>query len=209
MTIKKIENYLLPKKTDYVGAKVDWKINKHRAALLIHDMQDYFVGFYGKDAPLIKQVIEYIEQLKTWCVQHHIPVYYTAQPAVQDAQDRALLNDMWGQGLTAFPDQANIVEALKPTAQDTVLTKWRYSAYFRSDLEQQLKQQQKDQLIICGVYAHIGVLQTAAESFMNGIQPFVVADAVADFSLQDHLFALQYIHRNLGVVQHTNDIVAL
>ncbi|KAE9902304.1 isochorismatase family protein, partial [Enterobacteriaceae bacterium TzEc051] len=58
------------------------------------------------------------------------------------------------------------------------------------------------------VYAHIGVLQTAAEAFMNGIQPFMVGDSVADFSLQDHLFALQYVHRNLGVVEDAQSVIA-
>lgn len=207
MSIRKIESYHLPLKQDYPEAKVDWKIDKQRAALLIHDMQDYFINFYGEESPLIQIVMHNISKLKVWCVQNDIPVYYTAQPAKQDNQDRALLNDMWGAGLTAYPEQADIVKQLAPTKHDLVLTKWRYSAFYRSDLEQLLKQEQRDQLIICGVYAHIGVLQTAAEAFMNGIKPFVIADSVADFSLKDHLFALQYVQRNLGVVHHVNQLV--
>lgn len=207
MTIKKIDNYHLPLKQDYPEAKVNWTVNKKRAALLIHDMQDYFVSFYGEDSPLIQTVIDHIGQLKTWCTDHNIPVYYTAQPPTQDHKDRALLNDMWGAGLTAFPEKSDIVKPLTPSKHDTVLTKWRYSAYFRSDLKEQLQQQERDQLIICGVYAHIGVLQTAAESFMNDIQPFVIADAVADFNLKDHVFALQYVQRNLGVVNHLDQLI--
>lgn len=207
MTIKKISNYHLPLKQDYAEAKVNWVVDKKRAALLIHDMQDYFVDFYGHDSSLIEIVIHHISQLKAWCVQNDIPVYYTAQPAIQDEKDRALLNDMWGAGLTAFPEKAEIVKALVPTKHDVVLTKWRYSAYFRSDLKQRLEEQGRDQLIICGVYAHIGVLQTAAESFMHGIQPFVVSDAVADFSLKDHIFALDYVQRNLGVVNQAHQLI--
>lgn len=208
MAIPKIQSYPLPFKKDYPAAKVRWKIDKKRAALLIHDMQDYFINFYGEDSPLIQDVINNIAQLKTWCMENHIPVFYTAQPAEQKDEDRALLNDMWGPGLTAYPEQAEIVEKLSPMQQDHVLTKWRYSAFYNSDLQKILKETEKDQLIICGVYAHIGVLQTAAEAFMNGIQPFVVGDSVADFSLKEHLFALQYVHRNLGVVEDAQSVIA-
>lgn len=208
MAIPKIQSYPLPFKQDYPAAKVKWKIEKNRAALLIHDMQDYFINFYGEDSPLIQEVINNIAQMKAWCVVNHIPVFYTAQPVKQNDEDRALLNDMWGPGLTAYPEQAEIVQKLAPTQHDVVLTKWRYSAFYHSNLQNQLKEMGKDQLIICGVYAHIGVLQTAAEAFMNGIQPFVVGDSVADFSLQDHLFALQYVHRNLGVVEDAQSVIA-
>ncbi|MDQ1210055.1 bifunctional isochorismate lyase/aryl carrier protein [Acinetobacter baylyi] len=208
MTIPKIPSYPLPFKQDYPAAKVNWKIEKNRAALLIHDMQDYFVNFYGEDSELIQQVVDNIAQIKAWCVANDVPVFYTAQPAEQKDQDRALLNDMWGPGLTAYPEQAAIVKKLMPNEQDQVLTKWRYSAFYNSDLEKILKEAQKDQLIICGVYAHIGVLQTAAEAFMNGIQPFVVGDSVADFSLKDHLFALQYVQNNLGVVEDVECVIA-
>ncbi|EPF75597.1 isochorismatase family protein [Acinetobacter rudis] len=207
MAIPKIQNYELPFKQDYPIAKVNWKIEKNRAALLIHDMQEYFIHFYGDNSPLMQKIIENIAQIKAWCIAQNIPVFYTAQPATQQDQDRALLNDMWGPGLTAYPEQAKIVHQLAPNEQDHLLTKWRYSAFYRSDLQKILSETQKDQLIICGIYAHIGVLQTAAEAFMNGIQPFVVGDSVADFSLEDHLFALRYVQRNLGVVEDAQHVM--
>ncbi|MBC2906183.1 isochorismatase family protein [Streptomyces sp. PSKA01] len=38
----------------------------------------------------------------------------------------------------------------------------------------------------------VGVLLTAADAFTNAIQPFVVADAVADCSAEEHSMALQW-----------------
>ncbi|MFD2640932.1 isochorismatase family protein [Pseudomonas japonica] len=207
MSIALLSDYPLPTPNLYREAKVAWPLQTRRSALLIHDMQDYFVNFYERKDGLISDVIGNIVRLKAWCRAHGIPVYYSAQPAQQNPQDRGLLTDMWGSGLTARPELAGIVQALAPQAQDRMLVKWRYSAFFRSDLARQLADEGRDQLIICGVYAHIGVLQTAADAFMQGIQPFVVGDAVADFSQADHLNALQYVQRNLGVVKTLADVV--
>lgn len=209
MTIPKIEDYPLPTADEYAPAKVGWRVEAPKAALLIHDMQDYFLQFYREDSAMVKQVIDNIAALKAWAKKNDVPVYYTAQPAKQDDASRGLLNDMWGPGLPAKPELADVVAELAPDEDDRVLTKWRYSAFFSSDLEVLLAEEGRDQLIICGIYAHIGVLQTAADAFMKNIKPFMVADAVADFSRENHLYALGYMHRNLGVSTTTNETVSV
>jgi bifunctional isochorismate lyase/aryl carrier protein len=115
---------------------------------------------------------------------------------------------MWGPGLTARPAGASVCSELAPREGDVVLTKWRYSAFQRSDLETRLHEAGRDQLLICGVYAHIGVLMSACEAFMKDIQPFVVADALADFSEDEHRMALNYVAQRCGRVAWTEDLVA-
>ncbi|EAA2152237.1 isochorismatase family protein, partial [Salmonella enterica subsp. enterica serovar Oranienburg] len=186
MAIPKLQSYALPTALDIPTNKVNWAFEPERAALLIHDMQDYFVSFWGRNCPMMDQVIANIAALRQYCKEHHIPVYYTAQPKEQSDEDRALLNDMWGPGLTRSPEQQKVVEALTPDEADTVLVKWRYSAFHRSPLEQMLKDTGRNQLIITGVYAHIGCMTTATDAFMRDIKPFMVADALADFSREEH-----------------------
>ncbi|MEG1212431.1 MAG: isochorismatase [Leclercia sp.] len=207
MAIPKLTGYALPGSNEMPTNKVNWALEPARAALLIHDMQEYFLNFWGDNCPMMDQVVANIAALRDYCKKHNIPVYYTAQPKEQSDDDRALLNDMWGPGLTRSPEQQRIVAALTPDDNDTVLVKWRYSAFHRSPLEQMLKESGRDQLIITGVYAHIGCMTTATDAFMRDIQPFFVADALADFSRDEHLMSLNYVAGRSGRVVMTDELL--
>ncbi|OSM98967.1 isochorismatase [Lonsdalea populi] len=208
MSIPKLNAYPLPTAEQLPADKVRWTLEPQRAALLIHDMQQYFLNFWGEDSPLTARVVQNIVRLKQICRQQGIPVFYTAQPQQQSDSDRALLNDMWGPGINQHPEQQKIIPALTPETGDTVLVKWRYSAFVRSDLEQQMKKAGRDQLIVCGVYAHIGCLTTATDAFMRDIQPFMAADALADFSQEEHMMALRYAAGRCGRVATVNQLLA-
>lgn len=207
MAIPKLTGYALPTANDIPDNKVQWAFEPDRAALLIHDMQEYFLNFWGDDSEMMDTVVANIAALRDFCKKNGIPVYYTAQPKEQSDEDRALLNDMWGPGLTRSPEQQRVIAALAPDEADTVLVKWRYSAFHRSPLEQMLKESGRNQLIITGVYAHIGCMTTATDAFMRDIKPFFVADALADFSRDEHLMSLKYVAGRSGRVVMTDELL--
>ncbi|ELI0635369.1 isochorismatase family protein [Vibrio harveyi] len=198
MAIPSISGYSLTKVKP--ENRVNWSVEPHRAVLLIHDMQQYFLNFYDADSELIQTLTRNIQEIKQACIDAGIPVVYTAQPGDQRQEDRALLTDFWGPGLKADDNITRISPALAPTEQDTVYNKWRYSAFQRTPLKSMMDETGRDQLIIVGIYAHIGCLQTAAEAFMTDIKAFMVSDAVADFSASDHDMALNYVAGRCGYV---------
>ena len=193
--------------------RVNWRVDPARAALLVHDMQRYFVRAFelerdGQPLPdaQINIAIANIRRLVDAAHAANIPVYYTAQPPRQNPADRRLLTDFWGDGLQD-DENAQILDELAPTEADTVLTKWRYSAFVRSPLEEQLKDLGRDQLIIGGIYAHIGCLTTALEAFMRDIQPFMVTDALADFTEKEHRMACEYASGRCARVLNTAEVL--
>ena len=193
--------------------RVNWRVDPAHAALLVHDMQRYFVRAFelerdGQPLPdaQINIAIANIRRLLDAAHAANIPVYYTAQPPRQNPADRRLLTDFWGDGLQD-DENARILDELAPTEADTVLTKWRYSAFVRSPLEEQLKDLGRDQLIIGGIYAHIGCLTTALEAFMRDIQPFMVADALADFTAEEHRMACEYASGRCACVINTAEVL--
>jgi len=110
--------------------------------------------------------------------------------------------------IDADPRAEEIVDELAPQPGDVRLTKWRYSAFQRSSFAEQLAERGRDQLLITGVYAHIGCQATAVEAFMRDVRPFLVADGVADFSRRHHDQAVEYVAQRCGVAISTADLLA-
>lgn len=198
-----IAPYDLPAAADLPPSRADWALDPARAALLIHDMQAYFTGAFVPDSGPIAPATENIARLAAHCRAAGIPVFYTAQKGEQDARDRGLQGDLWGPGMRRVEEHEGIVPPLEPQAQDFVLVKHRYSAFQRSNLAELMRARGRDQLLVCGIYAHIGCQFTAAEAFQRDIQPFFVADALADFSREWHLAALESVADCCGVVLTT------
>nr|WP_158882409.1 isochorismatase family protein [Amycolatopsis anabasis] len=208
MAIPAIAPYRVPGEDELPASRVTWSPAPERAVLLVHDMQRYFVAPYQRDAEPLSTVVPNIALLAERAHALGIPVVYSAQPGDQSPEDRRLLSDFWGPGLRAAPEDEPIIGELAPADGDVRLTKWRYSAFQRTELRGMLRDWGRDQLLITGIYAHMGCLMTAAEAFMQDVEAFLVADAVADFSLEDHRMALRYAALRCAVVAPTGGVLA-
>lgn len=207
MALPAISPYPMPGAADLPRNKVSWTPDPQRAVLLIHDMQRYFLDAFTPGQPPVTELLANIQRLRQHCTTLGIPVVYSAQPGGQTPEQRGLQLDLWGPGINDGPYQKQIVDALAPSEGDIFLTKWRYSAFIKTGLLELLRERQRDQLIICGIYAHIGCLQTASHAFMHDVQAFLVADALGDFSQEQHHLALNYAAKLCAVTTTTQRII--
>lgn len=207
MPIPPIAPYPMPRADQLPTSLVDWCPHPERAVLLVHDMQAYFTAAFAADCSPYVELLANLGRLRRTAAELGIPVVYSAQPGAMDRRQRGLLHDFWGEGMRRRPDDVDIVDALRPGQNDLVITKWRYSAFVRSGLEEAIRAHGRDQLIVCGIYAHIGCLVTAIDAFSLDIEPFLVADAVADMSADHHRLALEYAARCCSRVLSTKQVV--
>ncbi|MBT2368693.1 isochorismatase family protein [Streptomyces sp. ISL-10] len=184
-----------------------WTIDPARAVLLIHDMQRYFLAPFPVGEAPVTDLVRNATELREQFARRGAPVAYTAQPGGMTDEERGLLKDFWGPGMRVDREHRKVVDPLEPKSGDWMFTKWRYSAFFRTELLERMRSEGRDQLVVCGVYAHVGVLMTAVEAFTNDIETFLVADAVADFSERHHRQALTYAAERCAVVTTTKAVV--
>ncbi|MGV9310703.1 isochorismatase family protein [Streptomyces sp. NPDC003691] len=208
MAMSPIDPYRMPGPGELPEAAMPWRPDPDRAAVLVHDMQRYFLRPFPAGRSPLTELVAHTAKVLGAARAAGMPVLYTAQPGGMSRRDRGLLHDLWGPGMSTDETDRGIAADVAPEPGDTVLTKWRYSAFHRSDLEERLRAAGRDQLLVCGVYAHMGCLLTACDAFSRDIQPFLVADALGDVSLDDHLMALRYAAARCAVPLCTEDVLA-
>ncbi|MGW1076617.1 isochorismatase family protein [Streptomyces sp. NPDC002537] len=204
MALPAIAPYPMPRADDLPANKVGWTADPDRAVLLVHDLQNHFLGAFAAGEPPLTELLANVRTLKGRCERLGVPVVHTVQPGGQTPAERGLQQDFWGPGVPDDEHARAIAPAVAPTGHDTVLTKRKYSAFARTDLAGRLAAQGRDQLVVVGVYAHIGVMTTACDAWAHDVQPFLVADAVADFSAEDHAMALRWAAATCAVVTTTD-----
>ncbi len=187
--------------------RVNWRFDAKSAVLLIHDMQNYWIEPFEQPTSFITN----ISLLREQCQRHGIPIIFTEVKVAQNDTERGLAYDLFGPGIgrtaDAKPGDHEIIAALKPSEQDYLIVKPKYSAFFQTDLDHMLQEWQRRQIILCGVFAHHGCMVTAIDAYMRDYQVFFVADALGDYSLEAHHMALDYVAKLCGQLTVTADFL--
>ncbi|MEV4432580.1 isochorismatase family protein [Streptomyces sp. NPDC049555] len=204
MALPSIRAYPLPSAGDLPANRVSWTADPARAVLLVHDLQQHFLSAFPAGQQPLTGMLAHTARLLARARRLGVPVVYSVQRGGQSPKERGLQLDFWGPGVADDPAALAVPDAVAPVPGDTLLTKWKYSAFARTDLEERMRGWGRDQLVITGVYAHIGVMMTAADAWMRDIRAFVVADAVADFSAEEHAMALRWAAGRCAAVTTTD-----
>lgn len=74
-----------------------------------------------------------------------------------------------------------------------IMEKSSFSAFKEPEFEQKIKSLNRKQVILCGIEAHICVLQTAIDLYKNGYEVYVLKDCVSSRSEEEQNSGLELL----------------
>jgi nicotinamidase-related amidase len=131
-------------------------LDRSRAALAVIDIQEAF----GKIIPDFAEVVERIALMVQACKLLDVPIIVTEQYPK-------------GLGRTAPAIAGRLPEGYSP------IEKLSFSACGAREFDTQLRERHIEQVMLCGIEAHICVSQTAHDLLQNGYQVHLLSDAVS------------------------------
>lgn len=105
------------------------------------------------------------------------------------------------------PGWDEIVDELRPTEVDVVITKRQWGAFYGTNLDLELRRRGRKTIVLGGISTNFGVESTARDAFERNYQLIFVEDAMAGFRAEDHTFAITRVFPRLGRVCSTADVL--
>ena len=152
-----------------------------KPAILVVDMlKDNF-----KDSPRnpyfqeIKGIIPNLQRLLKESRKREFPVVFACDSFLRE--DFIFKGKMKVHSLRGT-EGAEVIDDLKPEPSDMVLPKRRFSAFFKTDLDQTLRVLGVDTIVVTGVTTEVCVLMTAMEGLCSDFSAIVLEDCSASRS---------------------------
>lgn len=190
-------------------------------ALLVIDLQNDFCaedGFFARAGQAVgpcRAAIPTIARLTEACRSRGVRIVFT-RTILDAGEDEPQRHRIRPERDHAVPRRglcrpgsrgAEIVAELKPRAEDEVVDKRRYSAFYGTDLEQRLHALGIDTLIVSGVTTNACVDSTVRDAYFRGLDVVVVSDAVAAFEPHLHASTLENLGLLFGAVASSAEVL--
>jgi len=155
-----------------------------KCALLVVDMQNYFL-------PVASPIVDRVLSIVTACRLRNVRILFTRHGHRDIEKDGGLLLQWWGDCILHGTRDWEIMDVLTPSQTDSVIDKNRYSAFFGTGLDEMLRAEGIEELIITGVMTNCCCETTARDAFMRDYRVFFVSDATAAADEELHLATLK------------------
>jgi ureidoacrylate peracid hydrolase len=188
-------------------------------ALIVVDMQNAFchedgsLSKTGLDWTAHNRAIGPVVRLVDAAHACGMPVFFTRYVVNEDYSDAGLFPELFPalaelRGMVTGTWDAEIVDELTPQGGDRVIDKPRQSAFYRTDLEEQLRELGVDSVIVCGVVTNMCVESTVRDAYCRDIRVVIPSDATASVAREMHEGALRTFVYGFGPVVTVDELEA-
>lgn len=169
-----------------------------KEALLIIDMlNDFVLEGAPLEVPNTRKIVPVIKEEIKRAKRQGYPIIYICDS--HEEEDKEFLKFGWPRHAVKGTKGADVIEELKPGAEDIIIEKKTYSGFYNTNLDETLRRLGVDSLRITGCVTHICVMFTASDAVLRDYKVTVLKDGVAGISEEDHEAALRIMKNVLGV----------
>ena len=187
-------------------------IGRANTALVLHDMQNDFIKT-SLSKPEMKAVVKRTRDLIDLAHALPIPVIYTRveyDPAVGFPTERAPYLRRSGSPICVKGTAgAEVIDELKPSANDYVVTKVRSSAFHETKLETLLRVNDVWILIVAGGSTNWGVEWLARDAKSRDLVTVALRDCTYSATDEAQTASLANIDDFLGYVMNSDEVVEM
>lgn len=181
------------------------EIKPSRSALLVLDMQSYFLDPTSHAyIPSAGAILDGILQLVDAFSQHHLPIFFSQH--INTAENAGSMSVWWKDLITLDNPLYKIVPEIE-LMMGTLIQKSQYDAFFQTTLDEMLHAKSVTQVVICGVMTHLCCETTARSAFMHGYEVFFPVDGTATYNLAYHRASLINLAHGFSSLVFVKDIL--
>jgi isochorismate hydrolase len=181
-------------------------INVESAALLVVDMQQYFLTEKSHAfVPMGKTIVPNIQQFIFFFRKNKRPVIYTRFAVAEGEKD--LLAHWWQDSVQDGSPEGQITTELEPNPEEKIIRKTSYGSFYGTDLEKYLTTHNVTDLVITGVLTNLCCEEAAREAFARGFNVFFIDDATATYEEDVHLASLKNIAYGFATLFSTKELL--
>ncbi len=186
----------------------EMELNIESSALLLVDCQNYFLDeSNGGNCIGGIAALPNMKRLQEAFRASGRPVIFTRHIHHPDGIDAGILGWWWGDMIVDGTPESEIANELAPNADEYIIRKHRYSAFYNTDLETVLRCYGIEDLVIAGVMTNLCCETSARDAFIRDYRVFFPADANGAATEEMHIASLTNISWGVAYVSTTDELL--
>jgi nicotinamidase-related amidase len=173
--------------------------------LIVIDMLRDFLDSWepGKRKRLVRSIHELASDMRS----HSHPLIWVRQEFEPDLRDA--FPEMQAKGIRVTikgTPGCEIVPDLSVAANDIVLVKKRYSAFYGTTLDEILARLRPDAIILAGINTHACIRTTAIDAYQRDWPVILAGDCIDSYDREHHDISLRYMNDKIATIMSNEQI---